>query len=269
MAYNQGLGGGYPHTQPTNPAMNPTGTTTGMHHPPGATAMHPTGQSTGMGGGYVQPPQNINQTTGLTGAGAGVGQMQHAPVVGQQYVAQTVRSYAVSKKKISVSKGDWTITDQMGHSSFKVDGRVASMRDRRFLRDAAGNKILTMKKKLITMHDTWEILAGDGDHVVATCKKSSLVQFKTAMDVMLASSTTGKHTPDYQVKGDFFDRNITIFRGAEQAALVTRQITFTTAILDKDTFGVTVFPGVDEALVFALVVIMDEVFLHDNGSDSD
>lgn len=75
--------------------------------------------------------------------------MQHAPVVGQQYVAQTVRSYAVSKKKISVSKGDWTITDQMGHSSFKVDGRVASMRDRRFLRDAAGNKILTMKKKVI------------------------------------------------------------------------------------------------------------------------
>lgn len=49
---------------------------------------------------------------------------------------------------------------------------------------------------------------------------------------------------------------------------VTRQITFTSAILDKDTFGVTVFPGVDFALVLALVVIMDEVFLHDN-SDSD
>jgi len=32
---------------------------------------------------------------------------------------------------------------------------------------------------------------------------------------------------------------------------------------------VTIFPGVDEALVLALVVIMDEIFLHDNGSDSD
>jgi uncharacterized protein YxjI len=242
-----------------------------------------------MDSGYVQPPQNIHQTTGVTpsagaatggygtgmtqpGAGAAMGgtglMQQHVPVVGQQYVAQTVKSYAVSKKKMSVSKGDWTITDQMGHSSFKVDGRIASMRDRRFLRDAAGNKILTMKKKLITMHDTWEILAGDSNTVLATCKKSSLVQFRTAMDVMLASSTTGKHTPDYQVKGDFFDRNITIFRGAEQAALVTRQITFTTAILDKDTFGVTIFPGVDEAIIFALIVIMDEVFLHDN-SDSD
>lgn len=256
MAYNQGLGGGYPNAQNTTstPGMN----TTGLH-------------STGMdGGGYVQPPQNIGQTTGIApgpGMGAGVSQ-QHVPVVGQQYVSQTVRSYAVTKKKMSVSKGDWSITDQVGQSSFKVDGRVASMKDKRFLRDAAGNKILTMKKKLITMHDTWEILTGDGDHVLATCKKSSLVQFRTAMDVMLASSTTGKHNPDYQVKGDFIDRNITIFRGAEQAALVTRQITFTTAILGKDTFGVTVFPGVDEALIFALIVIMDEVFLHDN-SDSD
>jgi len=246
MAYNQGLGGGYPHAHPTATA-------------PG---------TQGAGAGYVQPPPSIQQTTGLVPGTMGA---DHIPgiVIGQQHVAQTVRSYAVSKKKLSVSKGDWTITDQVGHSSFKVDGRVASMRDKRYLRDAAGNKILTMKKKLITMHDTWEILAGDGDKVVATCKKSSLVQFKTAMDVMLASSTTGKHTPDYQVKGDFFDRNITIFRGAEQAALVTRQITFTAAILDKDTFGVTIFPGVDQALVFALIVIMDEVFLHDNGSDSD
>jgi len=263
MAYNQGLGGGYPTNQATT-------TTPGMH-PTGATGIHPGVQSTGMGGeGYVQPPQSISQTTGITpspGMGAGISQ-QHIPVVGQQYVAQTVRSYAVSKKKMSVSKGDWTITDQLGHNSFKVDGRIASMKDKRFLRDAAGNKILLMKKKLITLHDTWEILTGDGNHVLATCKKSSLVQFRTAMDVMLASSTTGKHNPDYQVKGDFFDRNLTVFRGAEPAALVTRQITFTTAILGKDTFGVTIFPGVDEALVFALIVIMDEVFLHDN-SDSD
>lgn len=70
------------------------------------------------------------------------------------------------------------------------------------------------------MHDSWQICSGDNDHVIATVKKSSLVQFRTAMDVMLASSPTGSHTPDYQIKGDFFERNLTIFRGAEQAALV-------------------------------------------------
>jgi uncharacterized protein YxjI len=207
----------------------------GMQYPGTGGGMH----SSGMGGGYVQPPQNIQQTTGLTpgaggmggtggygGAGAmgGTGAMG---VVGQQYVAQTVKSYAVTKKRMSVSGGDWTITDQMGQNAFRVDGRIASMRDRRFLRDASNNRILTMKKKLITLHDTWEIYAGESNTVLATCKKSSLVQVRTAMDVNLASSTTSKHNPDYQVKGDFFDRNITIFRGVEQAALVrTLKVTY-------------------------------------------
>ena len=141
-------------------------------------------------------------------------------MVGNQYVAQTVKSYAVTKKMLSVSGGDWTITDQFGNRAFTVDGRIASMRDRRFLRDALGTRILTMKKKLITLHDTWEIYAGESSTVLATVKKSSLVQFRTSMDCMLANSNTGKRNPDYQIKGDFFDRNLTIFRGAEQAAVV-------------------------------------------------
>jgi uncharacterized protein YxjI len=80
-----------------------------------------------------------------TGMGAGTG-MQG--VVGQQFVSPTVQSFAVTKKKLSVSKGDWNITDQTGATVFKVSGRVASVRDKRFLCDATGAKILTMKKKV-------------------------------------------------------------------------------------------------------------------------
>jgi uncharacterized protein YxjI len=43
---------------------------------------------------------------------------------------------------------------------------------------------------------------------------------------------------------------------------VTRQITFTNLLIDKDTFGVTVFPGGDHAFVIALLVIMDAIYLH-------
>jgi uncharacterized protein YxjI len=45
---------------------------------------------------------------------------------------------------------------------------------------------------------------------------------------------------------------------------VTRQITFTNLLIDKDTFGVTVFPGGDHAFVIALLVIMDAIYLHNN-----
>jgi uncharacterized protein YxjI len=45
---------------------------------------------------------------------------------------------------------------------------------------------------------------------------------------------------------------------------VTRQITFTNLLIDKDTFGVTVFPGSDYAFVIALLVIMDAIYLHND-----
>jgi hypothetical protein len=45
---------------------------------------------------------------------------------------------------------------------------------------------------------------------------------------------------------------------------VTRQLTFPNIVRDRDIFSVTIFPGVDIALIFALIVIMDEVSIHEN-----
>ncbi|XP_073393678.1 protein LURP-one-related 15 isoform X2 [Physcomitrium patens] len=237
MAYHHGIGdGGYPHSPHT-----PT----------------PVADSTSWTGyGFVPPPQHIHQIPGST-PGATIG-VQHVPVVGQQYVSNTVQSYVISKKKLSVSQGDWTITDQAGNSAFKVDGRIASMHSRRFLRDAAGNTILSMKKKVLSVHDTWEILTGNGDQVVATCRNSSVLQLKTSVDVMLVGkqTSTSTTTPDYQVKGDVLDWNLTVFRGRERAAVVSRQVTAKTVVLDRDSFDVAIFPGVDQVLVLALLALL-------------
>jgi hypothetical protein len=92
------------------------------------------------------------------------------------------------------------------------------------------NVMFWVALQLVTMHDTWQICSGDNENVIATCKKSSLVQVRTSMDVMLASSPTGNHTADYQLKGDFFDRNLTVFRGAEQAALVPYHISLSSSL---------------------------------------
>ncbi|CAK9203559.1 unnamed protein product [Sphagnum jensenii] len=220
-----------------------------------------TGMQQGPGQGYVQSPNDIraqNQgsyPSGMQGTGS------YGPAVaGPQYCLPQVSAYAVSKKVVSMSGGDWKITDATGRIVFKVSGRVASVRDKRFLRDPSNKTVLRMQKKIVTMHDTWQIYSA-ADTLLATVKKSSLVQFKTAMDVFLGSSSSSKNA-DYVMQGDFLDRNLTIFQGAQQAALVTRQITFASVVVDKDNFGVTIFPGVDIALIFALIVIMDEVYVH-------
>jgi uncharacterized protein YxjI len=57
-------------------------------------------------------------------------------------------SFVITKHVISLSHGDWTIIDSSGKKAFKVDGKVLSVRDRKYLRDAAGNKILQIRKKV-------------------------------------------------------------------------------------------------------------------------
>lgn len=151
QTYPQGGDGGGYVLPPQNATQ--TGYGTGMGTGTGlGTGMGTHGHGmtgTGMGAaGMTGTGMGMGTGTGMgTGMGMGAGTGMQG-VVGQQFVSPTVQSFAVSKKKLSVSKGDWNITDQTGATVFKVSGRVASMRDKRFLLDAAGAKILTMKKKV-------------------------------------------------------------------------------------------------------------------------
>jgi uncharacterized protein YxjI len=190
-----------------------------------------------------------------------------APVVGPQYCLPHPASFAVVKHVLSLSEGDWTINDAAGNTVFKVSGRAVSIRDRRYLLDAAGNKLLRMQKKILTLHDTWYVYHGDSEHLICTVKKSALVQLKPSMDIFLASNTT-ESVPDYKLAGNFLERDMMVYFGQQPIAQMTREITLVNMAVGKDTFGVTVFPGGDYAFVFALVVIMDAVYLHRDG-DSD
>jgi hypothetical protein len=69
-------------------------------------------------------------------------------VVGPHFCLPYETSFAITKHVISLSHGDWTIIDSLGKKAFKVDGKVLSVRDRKYLRDAAGNKILQIRKKV-------------------------------------------------------------------------------------------------------------------------
>jgi len=70
-------------------------------------------------------------------------------VTGPQYCLPHETTFAISKKVISFSGGDWTITDAAsGRKVFKVGGRLFSVRATKHLRDTAGHQILRMQKKV-------------------------------------------------------------------------------------------------------------------------
>ncbi|KAM0941201.1 putative tubby-like protein [Dioscorea sansibarensis] len=189
--------------------------------------------------------------------------MPPVAVVGQQYCAPYPVDLTVKKKALSLSDGDFSVLDVNGNVVFKVKGKLLSLRDRRVLVDAVGNPIISMQQKMISMHRRWQVFRGDSSDekdLLFSAKKSSLIQFKTNLDVFLASNTT-EHACDFKIKGSYFERACTIYLGESNTivAQMSRKYTVTNIVLGKDTFGVTVYPNIDYAFIVSLIIILDEI----------
>lgn len=74
-------------------------------------------------------------------------------VVSPQFCAPHVVPLTVTKKAMSFSGGDFTVTDDTngGAVVLQVKGTYLSVRSHRVLHDAAGRAILTMQRKVISI----------------------------------------------------------------------------------------------------------------------
>ncbi|PWA50706.1 hypothetical protein CTI12_AA470430 [Artemisia annua] len=112
---------------------------------------------------------------------------------------------------------------------------------------------------VLTVHNRWVVYRGDSSDskdIIFSAKQSSLIQFKTSLDVFLGSNEK-ESVCDYKVKGSWFDRSCTIYAGESTniVAQMHKKHTVQSIALGKDTFAVTVYPNVDYAFIVALVVI--------------
>uniref|UniRef100_A0A0D9WWZ8 Protein LURP-one-related 15 n=1 Tax=Leersia perrieri TaxID=77586 RepID=A0A0D9WWZ8_9ORYZ len=185
-------------------------------------------------------------------------------VVGPQYCAPYVVPLTVRKKSLSLTDGDFTVTDSNGAVVLQVKGTLFSIRHRRVLLDAAGQPLLSMQEKVFSMHHRWEVFRGDSSHasdMLFSVKKSSLIQLmKTDMDIFLAGNTA-EQVCDFKIKGSYFDRSCAFYLGDSTTliAQMNRQYTASSVLLGRDIFGITVFPQVDYVFIAALVVILDDI----------
>ncbi|KAL3691403.1 hypothetical protein R1sor_005054 [Riccia sorocarpa] len=88
-------------------------------------------------------------------------------------------------------------------------------------------------------------------------KKSRVLQLRPSFHVFLGPYTDKEL--EFTLKGDFFQLNYTIYYHDVLAAQVNKKLTATGFLVGKDEFVVTVQPGVDQAFIAGLVVIVDQV----------
>ncbi|KAF8397163.1 hypothetical protein HHK36_016070 [Tetracentron sinense] len=184
-------------------------------------------------------------------------------VIGPQFCAPYPVDLTIVRKLMTITDGNFAVTDVNGNIIFKVKGTFLSLRDRRVLLDAAGKPIVSLQQKILTAHRRWQVYRGDSSDskdLLFSAKKSSLIQFKTELDVILANNKN-EDACDFKIKGSWLERSCVIYAGNSSTiiAQMHKKHSVQSVVLGKDTFSVTVYPNIDYAFIVALVVILDEI----------
>ncbi|XP_010066196.2 protein LURP-one-related 15 [Eucalyptus grandis] len=188
-------------------------------------------------------------------------QLAPPPVVGPQNCCTYATDVAILRKAMTLSSGNFVVTNSSGDLIFKVKGALLTLHDRRVLIDATGQPVLTLRREIRADHGPWRAFKGkssDMRDLVFTAKISSAIQLE--LEVFLASNRN-EDVRDFNVKG--FERSCVIYAGQPPCIIAQMQKetgTQTQSVpLGKDKFMVTVYPNIDRAFIVALIVIFDEI----------
>lgn len=153
--------------------------------------------------------------------------------------------YQVRQKMFSIGADFW-ITDESGYQAFFVDGKAMSLRQTLEIKDPAGAVVARVQKKLLSMRDTMEV-ERDGQ-VLASVRPAMFSPLRHRSVIDLADGG------QWEASGDLVGHEFEISGRGQAVAYVSRAW-----FQFRDTYGVDVAPGEDDALVLAVAVCLDRI----------
>jgi uncharacterized protein YxjI len=154
--------------------------------------------------------------------------------------------YLVQERIFSI-KADFWIEDEAGNRVFFADARALSLRETFELKDAYGNLCALIRKKFFAMRDTMEIENASG--VIATVRPAFFSPLKHRYLIDLAGGG------QLEAVGNFRDKDWQLVSNDGRVAGRISRKWFRI----RDTYGVEVEPGADDALVIAIAVCIDRI----------
>jgi uncharacterized protein YxjI len=151
--------------------------------------------------------------------------------------------YKMRQKMVSIGD-DFYIENEAGERAFYVDGKALRIRETLVFKDMQGSELYTIKEKLLHIKDTMDIYRGD--EVAATVKKAIISPIRERWSVKIRDG------PDLEVKGNILDHEYSIEEGRTTVAQVSKKW-----FRVRDTYGVEVAPGQDDALMLAITTALD------------
>ncbi|CAH2053828.1 unnamed protein product [Thlaspi arvense] len=184
-------------------------------------------------------------------------------IVDKRFCAPYPVDLTIVRKVMRLTAGNFVITDVNGDMLFKVKDPVFGLHDKRILLDGSGSSVLNMREKIVSLHHRWQVFRGvnkEPEDLLYTVKRSSMIQFKTKLDVFLSHNKEEKSC-DFRVKGSWSQSSCVIYLGESDTIIaeMNKNDTLKSVLFGKDNFSVTVYPNVDYAFIASLIVILDDV----------
>ena len=153
--------------------------------------------------------------------------------------------YRMREKLLSIGDDFWIETEG-GDRAFKVNGKALRARETFILESPHGDELYKIQKKVLHIHDTMKI-EREGD-TVATIKKALITPFRDRFDIELEAG------PELSAKGNIVDHEFEIERDGEKVAEISKRW-----FRIRDTYGIEIAAGEDDALILAATVCIDEM----------
>jgi len=153
--------------------------------------------------------------------------------------------YRMREKLFSIGDDFW-IEDEEGEHAFKVDGKALRIRTTLVLEDPSGAELFSIQEKKLHIRDTMEI--EHGGKTVATVKKALITPLRERFSIEVEGGE------DLEAKGNIVDHEYKIERGGDRVAEVSKRW-----FRIRDTYGVEIAPGQQDALILAVTVCIDQM----------
>jgi uncharacterized protein YxjI len=131
---------------------------------------------------------------------------------------------------------------------FKVDGKALRLRSTLIIQNREGQDLYKIQERMLHIKDTMEI-EREGGGTAATIKKALITPMRERWTVSIPGEE------DWDVQGNILDHEYRIDAGRRNRVAEVSKKWFRI----RDTYGVEIEPGHDDALVLAVTAAIDQM----------
>ncbi|HSC02699.1 MAG TPA: LURP-one-related family protein [Solirubrobacteraceae bacterium] len=153
--------------------------------------------------------------------------------------------YQMREKLFAIGDDYWIETED-GQRVFKVNGKAMRIRETFILETPSGDELFKIQEKKLSIRDKMQIERGG--ETVATIHKALITPLRDRFAIELESGG------ELSAKGNIVDHEYEIERDGHKVAEISKRW-----FRVRDTYGIEIAPGEDDALILAATVCIDEM----------